>query len=517
MSTHFNEVEVVLPSKITDRLWRGLASTALSQVLSAANAILLVPLFLHAWGANGYGQWLSLTAFVSYLSLLDLGGQNFIGNLLAQEYVCGNVEMFRKHLSEGVSLFTLIALVVFAMLGIALSLPGLSLPGQNVPIGLDERLILLLMGASFLLSIPSGVYVTAYRATGLFARGTMVGNILRAVSLPCYVAILIVGLPPTIYAVGYLATGIIGTLVIIWDIQRQISVCRHIKLKLASIQTGRVYLGGSLYFWLLALANALNQQGVILILAASRSPTLVAIYATHRTISGIIGYVANLFQAPLWPELTFVHAQQNNEKLMRMSLLVVKMVVFLSGTVALGLWMFLPVIYPIWTGKNIQFHPILMAVLLIQAVLAAGWTTSGWALLASNQHRSLAYWTLANAGVTLAFAIILASKFGCLGVAFATLLGDVICGITAYPMKASQVLGIPVRKIYQAIFSPVAALAIPGLLLFLANSFMHGWPLSVVGVLIIIISIYLTRYLVFTKYELNWLVSRVQVLGKCMI
>jgi hypothetical protein len=55
------------------------------------------------------------------------------------------------------------------------------------------------------------------------------------------------------------------------------------------------------------------------------------------------------------------------------------------------------------------------------------------------------------------------------------------------------------------------------LLLFLANSFMHGWPLSVVGVLIIIISIYLTRYLVFTKYELNWLVSRVQVLGKCMI
>ena len=40
---------------------------------------LLVPLFLRAWGADGYGGWLTLTAFVSYLGLLDLGGRTTSG------------------------------------------------------------------------------------------------------------------------------------------------------------------------------------------------------------------------------------------------------------------------------------------------------------------------------------------------------------------------------------------------------------------------------------------------------
>lgn len=196
MRTETTPADTALPTTTLDRLWRGLASTALGQVLSATSSILLVPLFLRAWGADGYGKWVALTAIISYLSLLDLGGQNFIGNMLAREYVRGNENGFHKTLSEGVSLFALIALVAFSLLGLVLGLPATWLPSQLGPLSLNERLVLLLMGTSYLLSIPGGVYVTAYRATGLFARGTMVGNGCRAVFLFCYTAILIAGVPP---------------------------------------------------------------------------------------------------------------------------------------------------------------------------------------------------------------------------------------------------------------------------------------------------------------------------------
>ena len=72
--------------KIAGRLKSGLARTALSQIIIAATAIALVPLYIAAWGVDGYGRWLSLTAVIAYLSLLDLGGQNYVGNLLAGAY-----------------------------------------------------------------------------------------------------------------------------------------------------------------------------------------------------------------------------------------------------------------------------------------------------------------------------------------------------------------------------------------------------------------------------------------------
>ena len=81
------DVKSPLPSSAINRLSRGVASTALGQIISAAKSILLVPLFLSAWGADGYGKWLILTALVSYVSLIDLGGQLYIGNIIAQEYV----------------------------------------------------------------------------------------------------------------------------------------------------------------------------------------------------------------------------------------------------------------------------------------------------------------------------------------------------------------------------------------------------------------------------------------------
>src|SRR5262249_2515655 len=97
-------------SAVASRILKGLASFAFGQIVSVAQTVILVPLFISAWGASEYGQWLGLTSFVAYLSLLDLGGQNYIGNLLAAEHVHGDDVAFGRRLSEGVSLFLAISL-----------------------------------------------------------------------------------------------------------------------------------------------------------------------------------------------------------------------------------------------------------------------------------------------------------------------------------------------------------------------------------------------------------------------
>ena len=68
------------------RLIQGIGANFLGQVINVASRVLLVPLFLTAWGAQVYGEWLILSSVVAYLSLTDLGGQLYIVNRLTQAY-----------------------------------------------------------------------------------------------------------------------------------------------------------------------------------------------------------------------------------------------------------------------------------------------------------------------------------------------------------------------------------------------------------------------------------------------
>ncbi len=470
------------------RLLIGIGSSGMSQVIAAAQPIFLVPLFLRAWGAEGYGRWLVLTAMVSYLSMLDFGGQNFIGNLLAIDYAQGKKEAFSKKLSEGVSLFLFIAFVVLVFLVILLfGLMNSSLPILGNVLSSEERWIILFLGSNFLISIPAGVYVTAYRASGLFVRGTMIGNVLRIFHLTVSSFLLYHSASPLVYAVVFWIAGVVGTIVIVWDSRRVITACHHIRVGLAEAKRGKQYLQGALHFWILALSNGLNQQGVLLVLAVFASPATVALYATHRTAAGLVGYVGNILQAPLWPELSFMWAQNRREDLRKVLLLSISLVMLFSGVAALVMWVFLPFIYPAWTGKQLQIQPALFAVFLFQGALAAGWLTSGWSLLAANEHRILARWSLANAVVTVLLSFLLAPKHGAVGVALATLFGDMLCGLLIYPKLVAHFMNLTVWQVYRPILLVAFLLCTLIFLLVAGASLVQGWQLGVVMLLSLII------------------------------
>lgn len=267
------------------------------------------------------------------------------------------------------------------------------------------------------------------------------------------------------------------------------------------------HLRGSIYFWLLAVANAVSFQGTILVLALKAPPAAVAVYATHRTASGLIGYIAALLQAPLWPELTFLDSQGRRTDLARTSLLAVKVVGAVSSAAAVALAALLPVIYPLWTGRRLQFNAALLAAFLIHAVLSAGWMTSGWSLLAANQHRRPALCSIANALLTIGLSVFMVGRWGVLGVAWAVLAAGVVCGALVYPLLASRHLGVPVSRIYLAVSLPVLALLplvlaplLPGLTELVRISLLGGVGLILAGAV--------ARLMFGEADELSWLLGK---------
>lgn len=481
------------------RLQSGLASTLIMQVLKMVEAILLVPLFLRAWGADGYGEWLTLTAFIGYLMLADMGVQNYVGNLLAMSYAANDITGFKKQLSDVMSLliffFSSIMLIIF----LGMMLPNITIPGINRSLTFEQRLIVIFMSVIYLTSIMSAVWSTTYNATGRYARGAMIGNVQGIIKLGVVVVALLLGAPPVLYVLLLLFIVFTGVILRLIDIRIRAPEARHIKISFRHAVQGRNHLGGSIFFWLRTLSNGINQQGVISVLAASLPASMVSLYATHRTASGLIRYPMALVLGPLFPELSILGGQQRTERLKAISLLATRVITFVSGLAALAVWVWLPTLYTAWTNDELELHPALLAMFLMQTVLFAGWSTIAWPLLATNQHRRIALWDIANAILTIILALILVGPFDIYGVAIATFIGDILCGFLVYPRLTAKSLHTSVRATYQAITDPLVALGAVAIVIGITGMFLDGWSFAVLSSLFVLLTIYPFSVLLFGK------------------
>lgn len=447
------------------RIVRGVGASGLGQIVAFLQTVCLVPFFIGAWGVEGYGRWVTLTSFVAYLGLIEFGGQPYIANLVAEAHAKRDGGKIGSMLSEATSFFV--------FLGAAALLPIAVLAAFLAPA--DMWVLGAMSAVTLFFGIPVGVYLTVYRGTGLFVRGMMLGNALRLGGVAISAAALSVGISLKGYAISMLAVAAFQTAAIVWDTRNMIPACRDVRIGFRSALAGRSYLKGSVYCWLIAVAQSLMQQGLIFILAVHASSSDVAIYATHRTLANISGYAGLLLLGPMIPEIAFFWANDRFFEVQNVTILSIKYVVIATGALAAVLWLTAPLIYPLWTGKQLTIDSVLLFVLLLQGVLAAGWATSAWGLLATNQFRPLAGWYLANAVVTIGLALCWVKVHGLLGIAFASLIGDVMCGLLVFPALASSCLKIPVAKIYGALLKSAAAL-VP-LLVFaaLAAHSSRGW------------------------------------------
>jgi len=441
------------------RILHGFASSALGQVFSFLQAFLLVPWYLEAWGVAGYGRWLAISAAVAHLALLDLGGQSFIGNALAHDFAHGDEERFRRKLEDGLSFYLFFAGFVFLVLCVSI----LALPSSRL--APDDRLVALLVGGAYLLTLPGGVLASCYRASAQIVRGNVVGNVFRGVSLVALGVALISKIGRLEYALAFFFLYLGNFAGVYWDLRSRIPIFRTLALSWKNAKQGVSLLRGSLSFWLISISQTLNSQGFVLLLATLLGAPAVVLYSTHKTATGIIGYSTSLFQPAVWSELSFLAARQERERTARVMLLAVRATVLFAGALSVALWFAAPAVYSIWTREAFRVQPGLLALLIGQALLAAGWSTASWPLLAANQHHEVARWSLLNSVLTLlGAAMAIRLHFGIEGAVIASIASDLICGLWAYPLLSARYLNFTQPKFYLAMLRSLVAM-VPAVLL----------------------------------------------------
>ena len=143
-----------------------------------------MPLFLTAWGAQVYGEWLLLTSVVAYLSSDGSGGPALYHQPPDPGLCPTGYPTIPQDPAHRVQPVLVLPLAVFCVfVGVILLFPPGSLLQITVTSPTVVFLVLAILAFQFVFSLPQGILMGVYRAVGLLPRGVMLGNLMQVVTI----------------------------------------------------------------------------------------------------------------------------------------------------------------------------------------------------------------------------------------------------------------------------------------------------------------------------------------------
>jgi O-antigen/teichoic acid export membrane protein len=375
-----------------------------------------------------YGEWILLNTIPSYLGLSDVGFGSVAGNEMTMLAAAKNFEqalvVFQSVWVLTTVITSLIALLLVAAvwwlpLGAWLHMHAIS-PG-------DTKLIVLLLGLAVLLGMQETLFQAAFRCVGKYPLGTMAKSL---VVLAAFLSTMLgVGLhlSPVPVTVLYVAVNAVGVLALWILLRREVPWIRF-GVRHAQWAVIRRLTGPALSFMSFPLVNALNLQGILVVIGYVMGPVAVVTFNTARTISRSATQGMNLINNSIWPEMSAAFgigamdvARMLHRRACQISLLLCLGITL--GVALLGDW-----IWRVWTVGKVPIDPVLLNIMLLQMIVSAFWFTSSVVPMATNQHQRMAraMLTATCGALVLAWILMHVPSLRLRGAAIALVIGDAV-------------------------------------------------------------------------------------------
>jgi O-antigen/teichoic acid export membrane protein len=427
------------------RLLQGIGANFLGQIINIASRIVLVPLFLLAWGADIYGEWLLLSSMVAYLSLSEMGAQLYIVNHMTQDFARRDIDQLRKVLHTGLALFLIIPIVVFLVFVTVIfffnpaSVLHITRTGHAKII-----LVLTILAFQIVISLPTSVLLRVYFAVEMLPRGVMLINLMQLISLSLVAGGLWLRWGMILIAVLQLIPyGVIAGITL-YDLNRQFPQFKIWSLQEANFSFGLSFIKPSLHFFLVQLGQAFSLQGTVLVVGAVLGPFQVVVFSTLRTIVNLIRSFLDQISHAAWPEMTRLDAQQDIDKFLVLFRIILRTALMATVIFIAIFHFFGGYIYQFWLRKTVPFEQPVMDLFLIYMGQFIFWLTCSRPLLATNRHHTLAKMLFVSSILTIALAYLGGQHLGLPGIVLGMIVGDVILPFWVVPYLLSG---------YQACFS----------------------------------------------------------------
>jgi O-antigen/teichoic acid export membrane protein len=425
---------------------------SLGRIIGAMTPLVLVPLMIRTWGLHLYGEWLILTAIPTYIMLApDFG----LGNAVVNQMAIATAEG-RRH--EAISLYrtSWILLTVMAAC-FALTAMGVSNLINWKPLGialLSKRTAAGIISCScvqiFLgqqIFLLSGVYRSARRNP----RNSFLASLGTALHLVAGGTSLALGGNPMVFVTANMAARAAFLCVLLID-ARRIMPDFTVGLNGVSVRAVRPYVVPGLGHAALPLINALQNEGMVLVVGMILGPVSVAVFQTTRTAVNGVKSLTGLVASAVGLEIPALVGEGRITAVRRLLIINTQAALAAAFGVLIVLGLFGEPIFRLWLRNHAVYSTRLVLIMVTSMFPFAGACSFALVISATNQiHRAVLMLLPAVLGslVVAAVGCLLAGLNGAASgsVVYETLSLLAVCAVAGSHTK------IQVRATLAAVFS----------------------------------------------------------------
>jgi len=401
------------------RILRMLASFFTGQGVSIVSQLLVPPFFLsrYANGVEVYGEWVALSAAVTYLGTLNYGIQTYANNQMTIDYNRGDVEA-AKRLQAGALRLLLVVIGSIAVLGASVfAMPIARWLNLRHVSSTAASFTLYVLIVQVLLNMLFALFANSYMMIGRMHRGAnwMIFQRLAATLGIAACAWFSASFP--ILALVQLASVLLFTALVVIDVRATAPILTP-SLRFGSWQDVKPMLKPSAHFGLLSLSSFLTYQGPVLLIQSVLGPAAVTVFSLARTVFSMGRQALAILSFSIGQEITLLIGQRNWPALKRLYDLSERVVLLLVPIFSVGVLLVSPLLFTIWLHRRNLYDPQLCFIMAVISAVMGIKEHKYQFQSSSNEHERLSKFTLFAYVAMLVVSAFLMKPFGILGFMF---------------------------------------------------------------------------------------------------
>jgi O-antigen/teichoic acid export membrane protein len=430
-------------ARLAQRLFSNYIFQTMNWGVRLVEQLVLIPLYIYAWGPFFYKDWIVLYALVAFLGWCTLGTDEYFGNLFLRDVSVGDFAALKRRMKTGLFAALCVTGLIFALLYGALFVGNLrSLLGLTL---MDEGTALFCLIA---MTLPMAVWYCAavlrgaYRAYGDFSRGECIFGLYNVTQIGSVALALGLQAPPKAVALLYMALPILYAIGMAVDIKRRYPEVPF-GLAVPTREEWRRIVPQSLYYFTSPLSIALNQNGVLLMFGFLGIGALETVkFNVLRIFTGLTRQIgAQSFSVGSGIEMARQHAQGDHEGCRRLYTDTGRIVSCLGAILA---GVSIPLSGPfitLWTRGTVEADMPLILCFLAGILLSGPGRAALMLLRYTNNATAIAWSSSLYAFAGLALAVPLARIFDSFGVALAFAITETVAIGLYPPLLVSRLFG----------------------------------------------------------------------------
>jgi O-antigen/teichoic acid export membrane protein len=471
-----------------------------------------VPILIHGWGTDLYGEWLVVFSAASSLSIADVGLWTYFGNALLIAWSRADTVGFRRLFTNATFLYAVIVGLAFIALAIAsafVSWPALLATRLLSPTAAVTTASILAL--TTLVLLPFGLVTSFYRVHGDYSRGTVMSIMVEALRGLGVCLVVWFGGSPVAAAGVNLAVAVLFWAGVLLDLRRRygplplgMSVPTSAELRLTVTKS-------SLYLASTVVSPVIVNAPILLLGMLLSSPAEVVAYSTARTFTGLMRQIVSQFSQLIGIEMTRQIASGDRVRLSRIYAGAGRMIGGIAGLLGGFTLVIAPSFLRIWTRGQVAFDPYLVCIFVATVVLIAPATVAQMYYIYNNKPGILTAAQVGYGVVTMVLCLLLIHNYSAAGAAAGTGLAELLTIGAILPFTAAKEISFsPVRYFCLSYGTAVACFAISWIVaiaaaaLIMDRSFIGLTELGVLWTGIIVTPAF---FLILERDERGWILQ----------